>query len=302
MGCLGVPGVRGGPGDDGAHGDDGRAAGLGLRRRQRRVQRVHVDVTVVGGLDALHVPAVGLVPLEHVLGERGGGVALDRDVVVVVEEDEVAEPLVAGQRRRLGGDALLEIAVGDDRPDGVVEGGLALGRLGVEQTALVAGGHRHAHRVGDALAQRAGRGLHARGVPVLRVAGRLRTVGAEGLQVVQLHLVPGEVELGVEGQRGVSRREDEAVTAGPLRVGGVVPHHLLKDRVRGRGERHRRAGVAVADLLHRVGRQDTGGVDGTPVEFGPFEAVRAVHCVRAHLQEILDRSGVSGLTCSNLKV
>ncbi len=252
------------------------------------------------------MPAVGLVPLQDVLGERGGGVALDGDVVVVVEEDQVAELLMTGQRRRLGGDALLEVAVADDRPDRVVEGRLALGRLRVEQAALVAGGHRHAHRVGHALAQRTGRGLDARRVPVLGVARRPGAVRAEGLEVLQLHLVPGEEELGVEGQRGVAGGEDEAVTAGPLGIGGVVTHHLLKDRVRGRGERHGRPRVTVAHLLHGVGREDPGGVDGTPVQFGPFEAVRAVHRLlarlRAHLQEILDRSGVAGLTCSNLKV
>jgi hypothetical protein len=78
-----------------------------------------------------------------------------------------------------------------------------------------------------------------------------------------------------------------------------VPHHLLKDRVGGRRQAHRGAGVAVSDPLDGIGRQQTGGVDGTPVEFGPFEAVR---CLRAHLQEILDRSEVAGLTCSKLKV
>ena len=43
----------------------------------------------------------------------------------------------------------------------------------VEQAALAAGGHRHADRVADALAERAGGGLHAGGVAVLRVPGVL---------------------------------------------------------------------------------------------------------------------------------
>jgi hypothetical protein len=57
--------------------------------------------------------------------------------------------------------------------------------------------------------------------------------------------------------------------------------------------------MAVADPLDGIRRQETGGVDGTPVEIGPFEAVR---CLRAHLQEILDGSEVSGLASSKLKV
>ncbi|MDQ0687590.1 hypothetical protein QFZ56_006553 [Streptomyces achromogenes] len=295
----GVPGVRRGPGDDRAQRDDRRAAGLGPRRPQGRVERGDVDVAVPGRLDALGVPAVGGVPPQHVLGERGGGVALDGDVVVVVDEDEVAELLVAGQRGGLGRDALLKVAVGDDAPDRVVEGGLAPRGVGVEQTALVARGHRHAHGVGDTLAERPGRRLDAGGVPVLGVSGRLRAVRAEALQVRQLQLVAGEEELGVEGQRGVSRGQHEAVAPGPLRIGRIVPHHLLKDRVGDRGQTHGRSGMPVAHLLHGVGRQQSGGVDRTPVGFGPGEVVRRL---RAHLQEILDGSGSAALTCSNLKV
>lgn len=263
------------------------------------MERLRVDVAAERGLDPLHVPAVRLVPLQHVLGERGGGVALDGDVVVVVDEDEVAELLVAGERGRLGGDALLQVAVGDDRPDGVVEGGLALGGLGVEQTALEAGGHRHAHRVGDALAEGARGRLDPGRVPVLRVSGRLRAVRAERLEVVELQLVPGKEQLGVEGQRGVAGGEDEAVAAGPLGIRGIVSHHLLKEGVRRRSEAHRGSGVAVADLLHGVRRKQTGRVDGSPVQIGPLKAVR---CLRAHLQEVLGRSPVTARLRSNLKV
>ena len=42
---------------------------------------------------------------------------------------------------------------------------------GIEQATLAAGGHGHAHGVGDALTQGSGRDLDARGVVVLRVAG-----------------------------------------------------------------------------------------------------------------------------------
>ena len=70
----------------------------GLGRVDGRLERRDV----LAGVDALDVPAVRLVALEHVLAERDGGVVLDGDVVVVVEQDQVAELLVAGQRGRLG--------------------------------------------------------------------------------------------------------------------------------------------------------------------------------------------------------
>ena len=95
---------------------DGRSV-TGLGRLERLVERVRVEVAVRLRRDALDVPAVRLVPLDRVLGDGRLGVALDRDVVVVPQQDQVAELLVAGQRGRLGGDALLEAAVTGDGVD-----------------------------------------------------------------------------------------------------------------------------------------------------------------------------------------
>ena len=104
----------------------------------------------------LHVPAVGLEALGDVLGvEAQLGRAVERDVVVVVEVDEPPEAELAGQRGGLGGDALHQVAVGDDREDAVV---LDLGAVVLAQEAL---GHRHADAVGEALAERAGGDLDA---------------------------------------------------------------------------------------------------------------------------------------------
>ena len=95
---------------------DGRSVSA-LAAAKRGVERGEV-LAVVHVLD---VPAVGLVALADVLGEGDVGVVLDRDLVVVVDEDEVAQLLGAGERGRLAADALLQVAVGGERPDGVVE-------------------------------------------------------------------------------------------------------------------------------------------------------------------------------------
>ena len=131
-------------------------------------------------------------------------------------------------------------------------------RVRVEQAALAAGGHRHADRVADALAERAGGGLDAGGVPVLGVARGQRAPGPQRLEVVELEPVAGQVELDVEREAGVAGGEDEPVAAGPVRVGRVVPQVALEEQVRRRREAHRRAGVAVADLLDRVHGQRPG--------------------------------------------
>ena len=85
--------------------------------------------------------------------------AVDRDLVVVVEVDELAEPEVAGDRRGLGRDALHQVAVGADRVDAVVDDLVARAVEALGEEAL---GDRHADAVREALAERAGRRLDAR--------------------------------------------------------------------------------------------------------------------------------------------
>ena len=129
------------------------------------------------------VPAVGLEALRAVLGgEAQRRRAVERDVVVVVEVDQAAEAELAGERRGLGGDALHEVAVGDDRVDVVVLD------LGPERLAQELLGHRHADAVGEALAERPGRDLDARRdvhAVALGVARGERAPLAEVLELVE---------------------------------------------------------------------------------------------------------------------
>jgi hypothetical protein len=177
-----------------------------------RVQRGHVlGVVALVGVAAtpvhrLDVPAVRLVPRGHILAERDPGVVLDRDLVVVVQQDQVAELVVAGQGADLVAEALLDVAVRGEAVDVVVEHRRARLGVRVEQAALAAGGHGHADGVADALAERAGGGLDAGGVPVLRVARGQRAPLPQAAQVVQAQAVAGEVELDVERQAGVPAR------------------------------------------------------------------------------------------------
>jgi hypothetical protein len=108
---------------------------------------------------------------------------LDRDLVVVVEHDQVAQLLRARERRSLAGHAFFHVAVGSDHVDVVVERALTPRRIRIEQTALVARRHRHPDRRGEPLAQRAGGDLNALGVAELGVARRLALPGAQRLDV-----------------------------------------------------------------------------------------------------------------------
>ena len=178
---------------------------------------------------------------------------------------------MARERPRLARDALLQVAVAGDHVGEVVEGALALGRVGVEQLALEALRVREADGGCEALAERSGRDLDALGVAVLGVARCEGAPRAERLEVALLEARAGQVELDVLRQRGVADREDEAVTTHPLVVGRVAVHDLLEEQVRHGGQAHGRPGVAVADLLDGVGREHARGVDCLLVVGGPFE-------------------------------
>src|SRR5262245_26748255 len=122
------------------------------------------------------MPALRLEARAAILRERDLRCAVDGDVVVVVEVDELAEPVRAGYRRRLVRDALHEIAVGADAVHAVVDD---LVVRTVEQLGEEALGDAEADAVREALPERPGRHLDAGRVVYLRVARRERVPLAE---------------------------------------------------------------------------------------------------------------------------
>ncbi len=158
-------------------------------RAQRDERRAVGDRTGVGQCffkagdvlttdDGLYMPAVRLVAGGGVLRECDLGVVLNGDLIVIPDDDEVSELLSARQRRGLRSHALFDIPVGGDDVDEVIERAGTGGGVRIEQATLVSGGHRHADRGGQALAQRPGGDLHTLGVVVLGVPGSQGAPGA----------------------------------------------------------------------------------------------------------------------------
>ena len=81
---------------------------------------------------------------------------------------------------------------------------------------------RHAHRVGETLSQRAGRGFYARRISVFRMAGRLGMKLAETLDFLHRQVVAGEVQQGINQHRTMSIGQHEPVAVHPFGIGGVV--------------------------------------------------------------------------------
>ena len=266
---LAVRGVRAGDfinaaADLGLGDDHGRLAvvvGLGL------LDGLVDGLEVVAVREGDDVPAVGLVARADVLGLRELGHLVERDVVGVVQHDEVVELLVGREARRLGTDALLEAAVADHAEDVVVEDRV-LRR--VEHGGRHLGGRGEARAVRDARTQGA-RGRFDAGRRVLRVrelgvARRRAVVLAEVRDLVLRDVVAGQVEPRVEEHRAVTGGEDEAVAVDPGRVVGVEGHGLAEeDRAHlGGAERQAEvAGLGRGDRVHRqAARLVGGGLEG----------------------------------------
>ncbi len=194
-----------------AHQDQRRSRGVGAGCVQRGVDRR--QVVAIGHVDGL--PAVGLEALRAVLREGDVGAGGQRHVVVVVQADQLAELEMAGQRGRFAGHALHQVAVADDRPGAMVDHRMAVAVVARRQVRLA---DRHADRVRQALAERAGGDFDARRVAVLGMSRRLAAPLAELLEVVQREVVAGDEQQAVQQCRAVAGGEHETVAVGPVRI------------------------------------------------------------------------------------
>jgi hypothetical protein len=145
------------------------------------------------------------------------GGAVDGDLVVVVQHDQLAEAEVAGEAARLARHALHQVAVGGDDVGAVVDDAQVVAVVARGEVRL---GERHADGGRDALPERPGRRLDARRVVHLGVAGRAAAPLAVAAQVVHRHVVAGEVQQRVLQHRAVAGRLHVAVAVPPVRAAG----------------------------------------------------------------------------------
>ena len=243
--------VRAAVPDGRARNDQRRPPGFALRRLEGVANRL--PVVAVG---AHHVPTVRFEALLHVFAEREAGRSVDRDLVVVIHVDQVAQAQVSGQRCGLGRDAFHQIAVATNAVDEVAAGATAATKPGARHARR----QRHANTVREALSQRSGRNLDTGRVTVFRVARRLGAELAEAGQVVEGEIVAVEVEQRVQQHRGVTVRQHETIPKRPLRIARIKAQVLVPDFEGDARQPHRSAGVAGARPFDGVHGQEANGV------------------------------------------
>ena len=204
-----------------------------------------------------HLPAIGLEARRGVIGEPTLHLAVDGDAVVIVEHHQFAQAQGARQGTDLVGDTLHQAAVAH-KGIGVVVHHLV--PLAVELGRQYFFRQRHAHGIGQTLAQGAGGGLDAGGVAVFGVARGLAVQLAEVLQLLDRQLVTGEVQQGVQQHRAVAVGQHETVAVGPLGVGRVVSQVVIPQDFRDIGHAHGGSRVTTIGLLDGVHAQGADGI------------------------------------------
>ena len=236
--------------DDGTAGDEAGAIGF-LRGRDGIGDRLFV-MTV----DADSVPACSLEAGDHVARLAQAQIAVDGDVIVVEQDNQLRQFQMAGEADRLMADAFHQVAVrGDDI-------GMMIDNVIAEARGEVALGHCHADGRRNALAERSGGGLDARRFAEFRMARRPGAELAEILELLEGHFVIAEqIEQAIEQHRSVTGRQDEAVAVRPVRILGIEFQEFREQNgcnVRGSHRHARMAGLGFLDGVHRQGADGIG--------------------------------------------
>ena len=219
------------------------------------------------GIVTLHigddVPAVGFKTFGCVVGKPAVDVAVDGDVVVVPEGDQLAQTPGTGQRAGFVRDAFHHATVAHEHISVVVDDFVA--GL-VEFVGQQFFRHRHTHGVGDALTQRAGGGFDADGITVFGVTRCLGVHLTETLQLFHRQVVAGQVQQRVNQHGAVAVGLHETIAVCPFRIGRIVAQVMVPQHLGDFRHAHRCAGVAGVGLLYGIHRQHANRA-GDVIEF-----------------------------------
>ena len=185
---------------------------------------------------------------------------------MVDDHAEVIELLVAGKHGGLPDLALLA---------------LAIAQQGVRAVSItpVLGGNRHAHGGGDALAQRAGGHIDARGVVHVGMTLQVAADMTQRLEVL-LGEEPALGEHGVQTRSTVALGEHKAIAVGLAGIGRVDVHFLKVQIGHDVGSAERTARMAGLGSVHS-------GDDALPYLVGNLFELFVAHC--AFLSSSLDK-------------
>ncbi|MNW50919.1 hypothetical protein D3C74_283840 [compost metagenome] len=146
---------------------------------------------IVAVFHTQRLPAVSFETLTHVLREAEIQLAVQRDVVGVIEENQFAKLQVTGERCRFTGHALHQVAVAADAVRIVIDHFQIAFIVSRSQLGFCKR-HPYCHR--QTLTKRAGCRIHTSGMTKLRMTRRFTAPLAELFNFFHREVVPGQVQ------------------------------------------------------------------------------------------------------------
>ena len=210
-----------------------------------RIERL--DIVAVDAGD--HIPAIGLETAHGVVAKPGINRSVNRDRIVVIENNQLGQPPDTGERTGFMRNAFHQAAVTHEGPGEVIDD---IEAVPVELRCQRQFGKRHADRIGQPLPERAGGGLDPRGHTDLRVTRRFRVKLSKRPQLVDRQVVAGQMQQCIEQHRAMAIGEYEAITIEPARLRRIVFEVTAPERDRDIGHPHRHPGMPGIRLLDRI--------------------------------------------------
>src|SRR5262249_21658577 len=138
---------------------------------------------------------------------------VDGNTIVVIENSELVQAQMPGERDGFLADAFHQIAIGSQHERRVIDD------LSAENRGEMALRDGHADGIGESLAEGAGCRFYAWLMAVLGMARRERADLAKALDLLDRHfLVAEEMQERVEQHRAMARGKHETIAIGPRRV------------------------------------------------------------------------------------
>ena len=183
---------------------------------------------VVEGVEKrLHVVAVDLLNVESIGFESRSGVfalrhlrrGVERDRVAIVNQNQIIETEMSGERARFRGYAFLQTAVAANTDAMLIENAV-FARIEPRRR------HFHRHRdsdcVADPLSKRTGGAFNSRRVSKFRMSGRFRMQLPETFDLRHRQAVTAHMQPRVEKHTAVAGRENKVIAPNPARFIRII--------------------------------------------------------------------------------
>ena len=238
------------------------------------------DLFGIVPIDPASRPARGLEPHELVVRAGQRGRSVDRDLVVVEQDNQPLQPEMPGQRNRLVAQALHQAAItGDDI-------GVVIHEIITEARIQQPFGQRHADRRRNALAERPSGGLDPRRVAIFGMPRRVRSPLPECPELVQCHgLIAGQVQQRVEQHRTVARGQHKTVAIRPERVGRIEFEEAREQHRGDVGHAHRHPRMTRFRVFNVIDREKADRIGH--IRMRHIRTVARCQCMNGHIVRLL---------------